>query len=348
MKKSNLVLLVIVVVLTIIVVTLYFRNNVDKQSVLRDFAVEDTARITKIFLADKNDNSVKLEKIDGVWYVNDIYKARKDFINVLLTTIKNVEVNAPVPEASLDKVLKELSVKGIKTEIYQDDKLVKTYYVGGVTQNSTGTYMILEGSDLPFVMHIPGFAGYLTVRYLPDVKEWRERIIFNYRFENIAKVIVDYGKNPSDGFILHNYGDNKYGVVRADESAVDFLVDTVAIKEYLSAIKFIAYEALISENLQKHKLDSLSKEPMIAKFEIEDKKGNSKSFKIYYRQNVNIVVDEQGIPYDWDVDRLYGIVNNDTEVVFLQYYVLDPITKTINDFNLNRPKPKPLYEGFVK
>ena len=87
---------------------------------------------------------------------------------------------------------------------------------------------------------------------------------------------------------------------------------------------------------------------MIAKFEIEDKKGNSKSFKIYYRQNVNIVVDEQGIPYDWDVDRLYGIVNNDTEVVFLQYYVLDPITKTINDFNLNRPKPKPLYEGFVK
>ncbi|MDD2634366.1 MAG: DUF4340 domain-containing protein [Bacteroidales bacterium] len=343
MKKSNLVLLVVVVVLAIIVVILFFRNKHNPKSVLRDFAVEDTASINKIFLADKNNNSVKLEKIDGVWFVNDTYRARKDFVNVLLTTMKNVEVNAPVPEARLDKVLKELSVKGIKTEIYQDDKLTKTYYVGGVTQNNTGTYMILEGSDVPFIMHIPGFAGYLTVRYLPDVKEWRERIIFDYQFKDIAKVSVSYGKNQSDGFVLHNYGDNKYGINMPDESNVSFMVDTVAIKEYLSAVKFIAYETLINEDLQEHKLDSLSKEPMVAKYEVEDRKGNLKSFKTYYRQNVNYSVDEQGVPYDWDVDRLYGIVNDGTEVVFLQYYVLDPITKTIYDFDLNRPKPKPLY-----
>ena len=342
MKKSNLVLLVVVVVLTILVVTLYLTKNIDKQSVLRDFAVEDTASISKIFLADKNNNSVTLERIDGVWYVNETYKARKDFIDVLLSTIKNVEVSAPVPEASLNKVLKDLSVTGIKAEIYVDDKIAKTYYVGGVTQNSTGTYMILEGSDFPFVMQIPGFAGYLTVRYLPDVKEWRERVVFNYQFEDMAKVIVDYGLNPDDGFILYNYGDNKFGLTDANGKTVDFPVDTIAIKEYLGRIKFIAFEAFISEELQKHKLDSLSKEPVVGSFKIEDRKGNPKSFEVYLRQNINYAVDEEGVPFEWDIDRVYGIVNDNTEVVLLQYYVIDPITKTINDFNLQRPKEEKL------
>lgn len=335
MKKSNVVLLVVVLVLAIIVTVIYFSENTDKQKVYRDFAVEDTARINKIFLADKNNNAITLERKDGVWYVNDQYRARRDLINVLLTTIRNVEVSSPVPEATLDKVLKDLSVKGIKTEIYQDDKLVKTYYVGGVTMDNTGTYMIMEGSDIPFVMSIPNFSGYLTVRYLPDIKEWRERVIFNYRFEEIAQVKVEYGRNPEDGFIVSRIDENRYGITHVDGSNVNFPVDTLAIKEFISRSKFIAFEAFITEELQQHKRDSLLAEPMAARFEIVDKNGNAKSFRTYLRPNINQAVDDDGNLFDWDVDRLYGIVNNDTEVVFVQYYILDPITRSINDFNLN-------------
>ena len=130
MKKSNLILLIALIVLIGVVVVVYFHDKGETKSVFRDFVVEDTASIDKIFLADRN-SSVTLERINNVWMVNGKYPARKDYINVLLTTMRNLEVTAPVPEAKLDKVLKDLSVTGIKTQIYQNGKLYKTYYVGG-------------------------------------------------------------------------------------------------------------------------------------------------------------------------------------------------------------------------
>jgi hypothetical protein len=337
MKKSNVVLLIIVVVLAAIVAVVYFWENADEQKVLRDFAVEDTASIDKIFLANRN-SSVTLEKIDGVWMVNKEYLVRKDLINVLLSTIRNVEVSSPVPDAKLDKVLKDLSVTGIKAQIYQKGDLVKTYYVGGVTPDNTGTYMIMEGSDLPFVTQISGFTGYLTVRYLPDVNEWRSRVVFNYRFDQIAKVAVEYPRNPEDGFTVYSNGDNTYGITKPDGSPVNFAVDTVQIKEYIGRVKFIGFEALISEEFQEHKLDSLLKEPMAVRYEVEDRSGKVTSFRAYLRKNINQAVDDEGNLYDWDIDRLYGVINDDSEVIFLQYYILDPISWSIQNFRLDRLK----------
>lgn len=331
MKKSNVVLLIAVLVLTAIVLVVYFYEPPTEKIVLKDFAVEDTASIDKIFLADRN-NSLLLEKVDGVWMVNGEFYARKDLINVLLTTIRNIEVSAPVSDAKLDKVLKDLSVTGIKTQIFQNGELVKTYYVGGVTQDNTGTYMIMEGSELPFVTHVPGFTGYLTVRYLPDLKEWREKIIFNYKFDDIAKVRVEYPKNPNLGFEIECLGDNRYGLKDLNGQNASFPVDNLKIKDYLGRIKFIAFEAFIKDDLQQEKLDSLLKEPIAAKFEIIDNAGDTKRFRTYLRPNIDQAYDDDGNLYDWDIDRLYGVVNNETEVVLMQYYILDPITLTINDF----------------
>ncbi len=333
MKKSNLVLLIVVVVLTIAVVVIYFWDRGDTQAVYKDFAVEDTASVDKIFLADRN-NSVLLEKINGVWMVNGKYNAREDFINVLLKTFHDIEVSAPVSKSKLDMVMKSLSVKGIKTQIYQNGDLTKTYYVGGVTPNNTGTYMIMEGSELPFVTHIPGFSGYLTVRYLPDVKEWRERIIFNYDYKDIAKVTVDYPQNSSSGFVISSYGNNEFQLTNIDGTPVEFDVDTLAIKTYLGSVKFLGFEAFISEDLQEHKLDSLLNEPMTGRFMIEDQQGNLNSFRTYPRQNINNAFDDDGNLYKWDIDRLYGIVHDDSEVVLLQYYTIDHILWDINRFRL--------------
>jgi len=333
MKKSNLVLLIVVIVLTIAVLVIYFWDNGKEQTVLRDFAVEDTASVDKIFLADRN-SSVLLEKIDGVWMVNGEYRARKDYIFVLLSTMKKIEVTAPVSESKLDKVLKDLSVKGIKTQIYQNGELSKTYYVGGVTQDNTGTYMIMEGSELPFVTHVPGFAGYLSVRYLPDVKEWRERIIFDYQYDEIAKVKVEYPKNPESGFIVYSYGDNKFGLTKIDGSAVGFSIDSMSVKEYFGRIKFLGFEAFINEDLQEVRRDSLMGEVMATRMEIEDREGNVNSFRAYLRPNTSGSRDDDGNLYEWDIDRLYGIVHDDSEVVLLQHYIMDPITWEIDRFRV--------------
>ena len=336
MKKSNIILLVIIVLISITVTVVYFTKNTSSEQVLRDFAIEDTAAITKIFLADKNNNTVLLERKNGYWTANGDYVARRDFLNVMLSTLKNMEVSSPVPELELDRVMKSLSVKGIKAEIYQNDELVKTFYVGGVTKDNTGTYMILEGSEIPFVMHIPGFTGFLSVRFLPYIDEWRERIVFRYNLEDIAQVRVEYPNNQDDSFIVSRFGYNSYGIADLKGNDVGFQVDSVTLKEYISRLKFLGLEAYISNDLKNNLIDSLLNEPMVGRYTVMDTKGKSKELKLYYRKNINQAVDDDGNLYDWDIDRLYGVVENDSEVVLLQYYTIDPIIFKKSDFNLTQ------------
>lgn len=331
MKKTNLILIILVVIVTATVTTIYIVRNTDKKTVFRDFAVQDTATVDKIFLIDKNNNSVLLERKENFWTANEIYRARRDFTNILLETIKRLEVSAPVPDTKLDKVLKDLSVSGVKCEIYQNGELSKTYYIGGVTDDNTGTYMILEGSDVPFILRIPGFNGFLNVRYNTEINEWREKIIFNYQFQEIAKVKVEYPGNNNESFIAISNGDNTFNLTEINGKPVGFRFDTIKVKEFISSCKFIGFEAYIMDSLQQFKRDSLNKQPILSKYTIEDFKGKKKIFKTHYRQNINKYMDDDGKLYDWDIDRLYGVID-DKEVVLLQYYIIDPITVGKSEF----------------
>jgi hypothetical protein len=192
--------------------------------------------------------------------------------------------------------------------------------------------MILEGSDVPFVVQIPGFNGYLTVRYNTFLNEWRERIVFNYKVNDIAKVYVEYPNNRDESFIAISSGNNKFELANIDGTKVNEPFDTIMLKEYISKCKFIGFESYISNEFMAHKLDSLLKEPILSKFTIENKTGEKQTLKTYYRQNINGSCDDNGKLYDFDIDNLYGIINTDKDVVLLQFYIIDPISFKKSDF----------------
>ncbi|MCF0207678.1 MAG: hypothetical protein HUK15_09650, partial [Bacteroidales bacterium] len=54
MKKTNLILAILIAVLAVVSILIYIFSHRDPQRTLRDFAVEDTASITRIFLANKS------------------------------------------------------------------------------------------------------------------------------------------------------------------------------------------------------------------------------------------------------------------------------------------------------
>lgn len=325
MKKTNIILLIIIVLVGLISIIVYYTQTKDTSRVYRDFAVEDTASINRIFLADKQGKTITLERKDGYWMVNDKYKARRDLIDILLTTIKNLEVTMPVPESKLDFILRSIASYGIKTEIYQNNRLVKTYYVGGAPENNIGTYMILEGSDVPFVVSIPGFSGFLTVRYNTEINEWRERIIFNYKIEDIYQVKMHYPDQPENSFIAVRNSTTNYDLLNYDGSPVNFKFDTLKVKDYISRAKFFGFEAFILDSLQQFKRDSLLTQPMVFEMSVLDLNKNKKSFKAYYRQNLEKLLDDNGELYPFDIDRMYAIVD-DNEVVLIQFYVVDQYT----------------------
>ena len=195
MNKKNLryLILVLLVILVLVVVATQNKSTIKKE--LRDFAVEDTALVDKIFLVDKENQSILLERTTDHWVLNSEYVARQDLVNILLKTMYRIQVKEPVAKAAQENIIKSLAVKSTKVEIYQKGKRVKVYYVGGPTQDSYGTYMIIENSSSPFVVEIPGFRGYLSTRFSTLEYEWKAQTVFAISLEHLQEVTVENLKN---------------------------------------------------------------------------------------------------------------------------------------------------------
>jgi hypothetical protein len=200
MKKNRSSLIITLLLLLVALYFLFFRNGFSTLSPKdNDFAVPDTAAITKIFMADKDSRTVTLSRVHGSeWKVNNKYDVRSDAINTLLYTIKLVAVKNIIDPRGVTEVIKGLASSGIKVEIYQGDNRVKVYYVGGPTADQEGTFMLLAHSSSeepfkqPYVTYIPGFDGYLTTRYFIKEDNWRDRTVFRYYPYSMKQVKVVY------------------------------------------------------------------------------------------------------------------------------------------------------------
>ncbi|MFO7880605.1 MAG: DUF4340 domain-containing protein [Bacteroidota bacterium] len=345
MKKTNIIILSSLLVLIVLAIILFFtRYNVIKTEddglkikrksttleVLRDFAVKDTASVDKIFLVDKDNNRILLERqAKDKWRVNDKYYAREDFINLLLKTIHRIEISNPVPKAKQEYVLRNLSGNSVKCEIYQDGELSKTYYVGGVTQDNLGTYMLLENSSAAFEVYIPGFNGFLTTRYNTSEDEWRSKRVFSYDLKNIAQVKIEYPESPEESLIAINKGENKYALKAAETGELMPRFDTVGVKMLISRFRKVGLEYFLPEEEQAHHYDSLTALTPMQIFTLTDKSGNDKKLRCYKRPNYKEQLDEQGNPYEYDTERLYGVT--DGEVCVMQYHTVDPLSVRLSD-----------------
>ena len=85
MKNNKTLLLLFVVLAGITIFYIYKTKYSTVKEELRDFAVKDTAEITKIYLADREGNAITLTRGNGgEWKVNDKYLARRSNILNLL------------------------------------------------------------------------------------------------------------------------------------------------------------------------------------------------------------------------------------------------------------------------
>lgn len=330
--KRNRIIIISVVVLSIIALYLYFsstKGTIKKE--LRDFAVEDTASITKVFLVDKRNMTVSLEKKNRKWYVNDKHLARLDLVQILLKTIKRVDVKAPVANAAMKNIITSLAAKSTKVEIYSGEELLKTYYVGGPTPDQHGTYMLLENSSRPFVMNIPGFRGYLTTRFITDEYQWRSQAIFNNNYNEIKSVTVKNYEKPENSFKLTNNQQNTYSLFSLTNNNEVSNYDTVEVKKFFSRFRHINFDKFLV-NTAEDKLDSLLNINPYYEISLEDFNKKSTSITIYKRPNYEEIQDDDGELYNFDVDNLYGLINNKSELVLIQYYVFDQLFKDIQDF----------------
>jgi hypothetical protein len=215
MKRTNLILGIIFLLLAGTTGWYLYQKNqlTSLKGADYQFAVEDTASIYKIFLADRMDNRITLERKDKYWTVNGDKRARQTAIDNLLETIKNVQLKYRIPRAAIPSLVSDLMAHGIKVEIYnKNNKLLKAYYVGGTTNDEMGTHMIMEGADEPYVTYMPAFDGSLRIRYFTKELQWRDRSIFVEPMENIQSCAVEYPKLQGKSFRLERKGKDEFEV----------------------------------------------------------------------------------------------------------------------------------------
>jgi hypothetical protein len=344
MKKNKLNLL-IAVVLAGIAVYFLFRNNfstVRKED--RDFAIEDTASVTKIFIADRNNNTVTLDrKGPGEWQLNGKYETRQQSVGFILDCLKKIRVQTRVPKNSFNTVVRELSSTGIKLEVYQhnEEKPVKTYFIGGSTQDVLGTYMMLSNSTVPFVTEVPGFNGYLTPRFSPVERDWLIPEMFDLPPSEIRSVTMEYLFHPENSFTIERNG-SSYKVFSPSQNKEVKKPDTLRISNYMAGFTNLNFEGW-DHSLDEKQTDSLRNAQPATVLTIVDMKGNKTIVPMYLKPVTSTSLaqsDEKGQPLKFDIDRMYAFIKNGKELVTIQYFVFNRIFASISDFDLDAPRRK--------
>tara|TARA_B100001758_G_scaffold234997_1_gene234671 strand:+ start:390 stop:1340 length:951 start_codon:yes stop_codon:yes gene_type:complete len=310
-----------VLFLLIVISSIYLINNENrkiKKEAEKKFSIENINEIDKVFLSDRKGNNIVLKKDEDSWFINERFKVRKDAINTLLTTINEVEVQRPVSNTAYNNVIKQLATTGVKVEIYYKNN-IKTYTVGGSTSDHLGTYMLMEDGENPYVVHIPGFNGFLSPRYgiqgyELDINNWRDNTVFEIDSENIKEISLKNYDNQNKSFRITN---KPLKLLNIDSIATNYNIDKII--EY-----FNLFSKIECERYKGFDVD-LSTERLLYKLNIKYK-NNDDILDVYSfsKRNNN---KNQSEP---NVERFYARLNNG-EIMLIQKYVFNKVFISIND-----------------
>jgi hypothetical protein len=315
MPKKQLFYLTLIILMAALI---WFLSN-DKKSTIsveNNFAICDTASVSKIFIADRNGTTITLNRNQKNWVVNNKYRVRKDAIKTILTTINQIRIQRPVSRKAFDNVIKNLATTGIKIEIYTNQETPeKTYTIGSSTSNHLGTYMFLAGSETPFVVHIPSFNGFLSPRYgiqgnKISEKGWRTTNIFSLKSENIARVIVNHIQQPEKSFSL-----TTDSMILLNNSGNEVSFNQEKVLSLLNAFKLLNCESYKNEK-EKIEFSTPLHEVIV----------NNDTLRTYAIGNGKLLKDKKD---NFTVKRMHATLNNG-ELMLIQDYVFNKVLITIN------------------
>ncbi|MGA3014208.1 MAG: hypothetical protein ABSD71_09245 [Bacteroidales bacterium] len=341
--QKNKKFIIAVIVLAILAIVLFLTNSKTTfKRELSDFAIDDTSNITKIFMSDKNNNSLTLTRIKpGKWLVDNKYPGAKVNIDLLLGTMFRLQVKETVPKPAMENIIKDLATFSVKVEIYQwkyrinlfgmlrlfpHEKLSKVYFVGGPIQSNQGSYMIMEHSTVPFVVFLQGLRGFVTPIYSPIEKYWRDYTIFKKMIQQIESVNVDFPSDPINSFEIQNDANLHIRFISLPNNQPIPVFDTLKVMNFLAAFRNINFEALLND-MDEHRKDSILATTPYCIISLTDTSHFTNTIKIFRKGAAPGEVNELGKPAPFDLDRLYALVDDGKDFTLIQYFVFDKILR---------------------
>lgn len=340
--KKNRIAIIITSLLILIAVVLLWNNRY--LTTLRgdayDFTVRDTASVTRLFFADKSGNQVLLSRTEEGWKVNEKYDAQPQMVDNMLYTLDKMRIKMPVSLASHDNVITRMAGTNTKVEIYQivprinlfnkiklfpHEKLTKVFYIGDVTQDNSGTYVLKEGADKAYIVHLHGFRGFISSRFSANQEDWRDHKILSHDISEIASLKLEFNNDPDNSFVINEKGRYAYEMKRLkDNSNVE--IDTIRVLNLLTSFSNVRFEAFLSD-ITKERRDSIINSPYQERLTLVTKDGKEDVITTYTMR-----IDASAFGFteeDWDddPDHKYAYIKNNDELVMIQDFAFGKLLK---------------------
>lgn len=354
MKKNRNYIIAVTILAIIALVLLFSNSKTTFKRSLSDFAVDDTSTVTKIFMSDKNNNTLTLSRKDAAnWIVNNRYPAQKFNIQMILSTVLQLEVKSPIAHKMKEAIIKDMATNSVKVEIYQmkfrinifnrikffpHEKLTKVYYVGPATQDNMGTFMVMENSSEPFIVALPGLRGFVSSRFSPIEKYWRDYSIFHKSIPEIAAVKVEFPMDPQGSFVVNNNRKRDIRLISLNDGLQINDYDTLKMMTFLSAFRNLNYEANLND-MDKVRKDSIISTVPWCEISVADTANKITSVKLFRKKAAPGETDDLGNAAPFDLDRLYILLNNGQDFALAQYFVLDKVLRPKSFFLKTASKP---------
>ncbi len=307
------------------------------------FTIRDTGSIGKLFLSDNGSGaSVLVERTDKGWIVNGKYPVLKSRLENLLNTFREQQALHPAPADIREGIIRNIAGTGVKVEVYdRKGRKMRVFYVGGELQNFSGTSMLMDGSERPYVVNIPGFEGYLTPRYTPMLRYWRDRLIFGIEPDQITSISVKNVQEPLNSFTLTQQ-DGHIQVTLAPSVTMPNPLNTLRAKSYLSLFRQVYSEGFL-ENIPD--LDStVAAMPPLGSISVDGKNGYHASAMLYYfplNPQAAAQAPKTGDLSDlFSTDRFFAVINGGADTVTVPFGPFEKIFRRGYEFFQQDQQPE--------
>lgn len=201
--------------------------------------------------------------------------------------------------------------------------------------------MLMEGSEEPYVVNIPGFRGFVATRYSAMEADWRSHTVFKIRVPEISSVSVSFTEKPERSYRITNVNNRLFTLTSTFDNRNIELFDTSRVVEYLSIYRNLNYERILDE-MPVTKFDSILSSPPTYEIALLDKLGKPHTLKTWKRKADIGQLDLEGNQTEWDLERMYGLIDNSKYLVSVQYFVFNDILMPLQWFtheDLRTKKP---------
>lgn len=299
---------------------------------LRNFAIADTAAISKFTISDTEGNKITItrENKEKTWMIEgSSFKARPENANLILDALKRIVIRQDLDEAKIKTTLKFMAVRHKKVEYYINGEAepIKTWYMGNSTADHQGTFMLLQEkkqkSSIPFIVYKPGMRGNLEARFFTSFKDWRFSGIYNYEVGEIKSIAFDNIEKPNESFQINILKDSEIEFLDGAKQTIP-VFDTAQISHYVTHFKKLHFNHVV-EDLTATQIDSVLNTTPNSTITVTNKDNAIKKVNIW--KIFDTVETDEGLVKKLNPGYAFLCVDGSKELVRIQYHQWDNVLK---------------------